>query len=89
VKIRKLFRKEKVVTTLKGVEALRFRVSHSSLIHISLLVLILFIAFMVRLLPIRWGFHLSEFDPHFQYRLRIFLYCSQCVGFVSVADVYF
>jgi len=24
---------------------------------------------MVRLLPIRWGFHLSEFDPHFQYRI--------------------
>jgi len=36
--------------------------------HISLLLLILFIAFTVRLLPIRWGFNLSEFDPHVQYR---------------------
>ena len=69
VKIRKLFRKEKVSTALKSIGALRFRTSHSSLMHISLLVLILFIALMVRLLPIRWGFHLSEFDPHFQYRL--------------------
>jgi len=69
VKIRKLFRKEKVSTALKSIGALRFRTSHSSLMHISLLLLILFIAFMVRLLPIRWGFHLSEFDPHFQYRL--------------------
>ncbi len=68
VKIRKLFRKEKVVNALKSVGALRFRVSHSSLMHISLLLLILFIAFMVRLLPLRWGFHLSEFDPHVQYR---------------------
>jgi len=69
VKIRKLFRKEKVINALKSVGALRFKVSHSSLMHISLLLLILFIAFMVRLLPLRWGFHLSEFDPHHQYRL--------------------
>jgi dolichyl-diphosphooligosaccharide--protein glycosyltransferase len=69
VKIRKLFRKEKVTNALKSVGALRFKASHSSVIHISLLLLILFIAFMVRLLPIRWGFHLSEFDPHVHYRL--------------------
>ncbi len=36
--------------------------------HFSLLFLILLIAFMVRLLPLRWGFNLSEFDPHVQYR---------------------
>ncbi|MDH5267606.1 MAG: glycosyltransferase family 39 protein, partial [Candidatus Bathyarchaeota archaeon] len=69
VKIRKLFSKEKVANSFKSVGALRFKASHSSLMHISLLLLILFIALMVRLLPIRWGFHLSEFDPHFQYRL--------------------
>jgi len=69
VKIRKLFRKEKVINALKSIGSLRFRVSHSSLMHISLLLLILFIAFMVRLLPLRWGFHLSEFDPHIHYRL--------------------
>jgi len=69
MKIRRLFRKEKVINALKCIGALRFRVSHSSLIHISLLLLILFIAFTVRLLPIRWGFHLSEFDPHYMYRV--------------------
>jgi dolichyl-diphosphooligosaccharide--protein glycosyltransferase len=69
VKVRKLFRKEKIVNALRSVGALRFRASHSSLMHISLLLLILFIASMVRLLPIRWGFHLSEFDPHYQYRI--------------------
>jgi len=69
MKIRRLFRREKVVEALRSFGALRFRVSHSSLMHLSLLLLILFIAFMVRLLPLRWGFHLSEFDPHFQYRL--------------------
>jgi dolichyl-diphosphooligosaccharide--protein glycosyltransferase len=69
VKFRKLFRKEKVTNALKSFGALRFSVSHSSLMHISLLLLILFIASMVRLLPLRWGFNLSEFDPHHQYRL--------------------
>ncbi len=69
VRIRNLFRREKAVAALKSVGALRIRVSHSSLMHISLLLLILFIALMVRLLPIRWGFHLSEFDPHIHYAL--------------------
>jgi len=69
VGIRKLFRKEKFADALKSVGALRFGTSHSSLMHISLLLLILFIAFIVRLLPLRWGFHLSEFDPHIHYRL--------------------
>jgi dolichyl-diphosphooligosaccharide--protein glycosyltransferase len=69
VKVRKLFRKEKIVNALRSVGALRFSVSHSSLMHISLLLLILFLASMVRLLPVRWGFHLSEFDPHYQYRI--------------------
>jgi len=69
VKIRKWFRKEKIINALKSVGALRFGISHSSLMHVSLLLIILFIAFMVRLLPLRWGFYLSEFDPHYMYRV--------------------
>ena len=69
MKIRRLFNRRKVIEALKSFGAIRFRASHSSLLHISTLLLILFIAFMVRLLPLRWGFHLSEFDPHTQYRL--------------------
>jgi len=69
MEIRRLFRKRKVIDALKSFGALRFRISHSLLLHISLLLLILFIAFMVRMLPLRWGFNLSEFDPHFQYRV--------------------
>ncbi len=59
----------RVIEAMKGFSFLRLRVPHSSLIHVSLLLLILFIAFMVRLLPLRWGFYLSEFDPYYQYRL--------------------
>ena len=69
VKIGRLFSKESAVNALKSIGALRFRISHSSLMHISLLLIILVIAATVRLLPLRWGFQLSEFDPHIHYRL--------------------
>ncbi len=69
MKIRKLLTREKVFDALKVLTAVRFRISHSSLLQASLLLLILFLAFMIRLLPIRWGLYLSEFDPHFQYRV--------------------
>jgi len=64
-----MFSKDKAVNALTSIGALRFRISHSSLMHISLLILILVIAATVRLLPLRWGFQLSEFDPHMHYRL--------------------
>ncbi len=69
MKIGKLFSKESAVNALTSVGALRFRISHASLMHISLLLIILVIAATIRLLPLRWGFQLSEFDPHIHYRL--------------------
>lgn len=60
--------RDKVVDGLKNLGALRFTVSHTSLLHVSLLLLILFLAFTIRILPVRWGYYLSEFDPHWQYR---------------------
>ncbi len=65
----KLFGKERVIEALKSLGALRLRISHSSLVVISLLFLILLLAFLIRLLPMRWGTYLSEFDPYFQYRV--------------------
>jgi len=69
VNIGKLFTKDGAVNALTSIGALRFRISHSSLMHISLLLTILVIAATIRLLPLRWGFQLSEFDPHIHYRL--------------------
>ncbi len=66
--LKRLFRKEKLIAALKSLGIVRFRISHSSLMQASILFLILLLAFTVRLLPIRWGFYLSEFDPYFQYR---------------------
>lgn len=38
------------------------------LIHVSCLVVTITAAFLVRFLPARWGWHLSAYDPYFQYR---------------------
>ena len=63
----------KAIEALKRLRALRFRISRSSLMQASILSVILFIASIVRLLPIRWGFHLSEFDPYFHYRVANYM----------------
>jgi dolichyl-diphosphooligosaccharide--protein glycosyltransferase len=58
----------KVKNALKKLGNLRPKISHSTLITAMIVSLILIIAFVVRILPIRWGMYLSEFDPYFQYR---------------------
>jgi dolichyl-diphosphooligosaccharide--protein glycosyltransferase len=68
-RIRKVFTRENVTATLERIGALRVKLTHAALLEISLLLLILTLAFTVRLLPMRWGYYLSEFDPHYQYRL--------------------
>lgn len=73
VSIGKSFSKESVINALTSVGNLRFRMSHSSLMHISLLLVILAIAAIIRLLPMRWGLQLSEFDPHIHYRLTSYM----------------
>mgnify|MGYP001453118913 CR=1 FL=1 len=59
---------------LKGTGKLRIPVSHASIITITALVLILFIAFTIRVLPMRWEIPagtlgLNEFDPYYQFSL--------------------
>jgi dolichyl-diphosphooligosaccharide--protein glycosyltransferase len=73
VKIGKMFTKEGAVNAMTSIGALRFRISHSSLMHISLLAIILVMAALIRLLPLRWGLQLSEFDPHIHYRLTKYM----------------
>jgi dolichyl-diphosphooligosaccharide--protein glycosyltransferase len=67
--IKKLFPKDKIIAGLKGFKILRVRVTHSLLIEFSLLLITLFMAFILRMLPIYWGSYLSEFDPYFIFRL--------------------
>lgn len=55
---------------------LRVKVSHTSLLSFTALMLILFVAYVIRMLPLRWeigsgaGFiNLSEFDAFFEFRI--------------------
>jgi len=66
--LRNLITRQKIVDALHGLSKLRISVSRSTLLTISALTLIFFIAFSIRLFPIRWGLELSEFDPYFQYQ---------------------
>ena len=63
----------KALGKLKKLGVIRFRANPSEMLFITALVLILFIAFTIRLLPLKWeiqlgSLHLSEFDPYHQYR---------------------
>jgi dolichyl-diphosphooligosaccharide--protein glycosyltransferase len=66
--LRNLVTRQKIVDALHGLSKLRIHVSRSTLLTTSALALIFFIAFFIRLFPIRWGLELSEFDPYFQYQ---------------------
>ena len=68
MKIGKSVSKEGVANSLAKIRTLRFRISHSAILHISLLLIILVIAAVIRLLPLRWGYQLSEFDGYMHYR---------------------
>jgi len=66
--------KEQLVNGLKAFGRLRIQTSHASIICYSALLLILFIAFTIRVLPIRWEIptgevRLNEFDPYYQFSI--------------------
>jgi dolichyl-diphosphooligosaccharide--protein glycosyltransferase len=74
VKLSDVLSREKVVNGVKSVGKLRPKMSHSSVLTLGAVLIILFVAFTIRILPIRWeiqagSVHLSEFDPYYQYAL--------------------
>jgi len=86
--IKSVLSKERVVNGLMGIGKLRIKISHTAILTYSALALILFIAFTMRLFPMRWeiqtgALHLSEFDPYFQYRFTEYIVKN---GFFSWAS---
>jgi dolichyl-diphosphooligosaccharide--protein glycosyltransferase len=70
--------KERLVNGLKGFGRFRLQISHASIISLSALLLILFVAFTIRVLPMRWEIptgtvRLSEFDPYYQFSLTRYM----------------
>jgi dolichyl-diphosphooligosaccharide--protein glycosyltransferase len=56
------------VSWLKKLPTMRLKASQSTITKTTAILLILVIAFLIRLLPIRWGYYLNEFDPYYHYR---------------------
>jgi dolichyl-diphosphooligosaccharide--protein glycosyltransferase len=72
--------REDLVNGLKSLGKLRIKISRASLLTFSALLLILFIAFTVRILPLRWEIgtgtgtiNLSEFDAFFEFRIGSYM----------------
>ena len=65
--------KDKLGNRLAPFSRLRVQVSHGQIIAMSALALILFVAFVIRILPLRWEnltggtALLNEFDPYYQF----------------------
>ncbi len=72
--IRDTLSKKSLTSALKGFGRLRLEMNHATILFLSALLLILFVAFTIRILPIRWEIpsgtvHLNEFDPYYQYSI--------------------
>ncbi len=67
--------KERFGNSLSVFDRLRIQVSHGTIIAYSALIIILFVAFTVRILPLRWEnlssgtSLLNEFDPYYQFSI--------------------
>ncbi|MEM2588567.1 MAG: STT3 domain-containing protein [Candidatus Bathyarchaeia archaeon] len=89
--LKNAFTKENFLNVLRNIGKLRPKVRHSSVLTFAALVLILLIAFVARLFPMRWEIDpatgkstllLSEFDPYFQYRFTEYIFKN---GFIAWA----
>jgi dolichyl-diphosphooligosaccharide--protein glycosyltransferase len=68
--------REAVINGLKNLGKLRVKISRTSVLTFTALILIMFVAYTIRILPLRWeigtgtGFiNLSEFDAFFEFRI--------------------
>jgi len=65
---------------LKKIRSIRPEISSSSLLKFVILTLIFILAFSVRILPIRWGYYLNEFDPYYHYRQTKYIVENGLIG---------
>lgn len=68
-RLRKRFSKEGLKVFFNSLKKVYPKFSRGTLILYTCLTLIVIIAFLVRILPLRWGAYLSEFDPYYHYRV--------------------
>jgi dolichyl-diphosphooligosaccharide--protein glycosyltransferase len=59
--------RESVASRFRAIRKNLGLISRASFLHYSILSLTLVLASLVRLLPLRWGAYISEFDPYFNF----------------------
>lgn len=65
--------REVLVSRIRGIRKAASGISRSLLLEVVVLSLIFVVALAVRLLPLRFGFYLSEFDPYLQWRMAEYI----------------
>ncbi len=61
--------KDLIIRSANKFKQMTLTLSRHTFLHYLCLCIILSLAALIRLLPMRWGFFLSEFDPYFQFRI--------------------
>jgi dolichyl-diphosphooligosaccharide--protein glycosyltransferase len=65
----KYVNREALAGRIEGIRKTFSEVSRGTIIQTIVLGLIVIIAFAVRMMPIRWGYYINEFDPYLQWRM--------------------
>ncbi len=76
----------RLVEGVKLVRNLRVKVTHDQLLLASAVSAILVLAFVIRMLPMRWGYYLSEFDPYSHYRSAQYVFDNGFSAWVNWHD---
>jgi dolichyl-diphosphooligosaccharide--protein glycosyltransferase len=67
--LRESFRREIFTSRIKAAIGYVSEMSKAQVFLFGAFLCVLVIAVLLRIMPLRWGFFLSEFDPYFQYRI--------------------
>jgi len=67
--LRERFRREVFSSRIRAAIGYLSEMSRAQVALFAAFLCILSVATLLRILPLRWGFFLSEFDPYFQYRI--------------------
>jgi dolichyl-diphosphooligosaccharide--protein glycosyltransferase len=69
----KYVNREVLADRLQGMRKSFSTLSRGTVLELLSLALIVVIAVIVRMMPIRWGFYLNEFDPYLQWRMSQYI----------------
>src|SRR5437870_12510277 len=77
--------RENISARFRAIRKTLFGLPRATALHYSILSLTLALAAIIRLLPLRWGAYISEFDPFFNLNdIRAITVCGCLIQFLSV-----